>query len=132
MDNKLTGIEWETCWMAIRYAMGRQTIASATLPADLIRAYKDRWTQDQLDSIYVDLKRHEEMHDTFGHKDIDNIHWQKFKEYCNKSNRHLVTTTDGKDRVCFKVDNRFYDVQSYMNMPRQEIYIPEENIKKIV
>ena len=51
----LSSIEWDTCWMAIRYAMNRRTAASASLPTELLAAYYDRWTDGQKEMIVRDL-----------------------------------------------------------------------------
>ena len=51
----LSTVEWDTCWMAIRYAMNRRTAASASLPTELLAAYYDRWTDGQKEMIVRDL-----------------------------------------------------------------------------
>jgi len=40
--SRLSDFEWTCLWMAVRYAMNRQTIASATLPQDIIKNYYSR------------------------------------------------------------------------------------------
>lgn len=77
-NKPLTDIEWDTCWMAIRYACGRKTIASAMLPRDLIDAYYDRWTDGQKEMIAKDLRTHLEFHECFGDKNIDHPEWMRF------------------------------------------------------
>lgn len=77
-NKPLSSIEWDTCWMAIRYACGRQTIASAMLPRDLIDAYYDRWTDGQKQMIAKDLRNYLETHEYFGSKNIDHPEWMRF------------------------------------------------------
>ena len=65
--------------MAVRYAMNRQTIASATLPQDIVMNYYHRLNDGQKKSIAKDLKEHEDAFEgqAFGHKEIDRPHWIK-------------------------------------------------------
>ena len=83
--NPLSAIEWTTCWMAIRYAMGRQSASSASLPTELLAAYYNRWNDDQRNMIIRDLREY--LNDTtdsdtgescFGNKNIDHPIWMRF------------------------------------------------------
>ena len=54
----LTDWEWTLVWSSMRYFMGRQTIASAMWPSDLINNYDKYLTQGQRDMIAKELKKH--------------------------------------------------------------------------
>lgn len=84
MKSKLTDIEWITCIFAVRYAMGRQTIASATLPKELIDAYGERWTEQQKKLLLRDLEEHIENYKYFGDKRIDHPAWMGLVNYLKK------------------------------------------------
>lgn len=40
----LSAAEWDTCWMAVRYAVGGQSISTSLLPFELLSAYWRRWS----------------------------------------------------------------------------------------
>lgn len=125
----LSEIEWTTCWMAIRYACPRQTIASATLPSDLIKAYWNRWTVGQKKMIAQDLKRFLETESSFGNKNIDEPIWNKFLSACDIDNHETVELIDGTSCVVFEANDRYYPLDEYVKKPHAEIYVPIENIK---
>lgn len=82
MKNKpLSEIEYETLWMAIRYAMGRQTIASASLPDMIIKHYGKRLSNYQKGLIVHDLENHLNV-SHFGNPEIDHKHWMKLLNFC--------------------------------------------------
>ena len=54
--SRLSDFEWTCLWMAVRYAMNRQTIASATLPQDIIKNYYSRLNDGQKKSIILTKK----------------------------------------------------------------------------
>lgn len=132
----LTDIEWETCWMAIRYAMNRQTIASSLLPYMLIQAYWTRWTDDQKRTIYRDLKSNEDYYTSlksagesaFGNKDIDRPIWLKFMEACNIDN-HWWYGYEDRQVLVFQANNRLYPLEEYIKNPANEIFIDEKDLK---
>lgn len=90
-NKPLTDIEWDTCWMAIRYACGRKTIASAMLPRDLIDAYYHRWTDSQKQLIAKDLRSYLETHEYFGSKNIDHPEWMHFLMLLENKNEESWT-----------------------------------------
>lgn len=83
-EKRLSEIEWDTCWMAIRYAMNRQTASSASLPSQLIKAYGDRWTDLQKELILRDLKLHLIDNEYFGNKEVDHPKWMELLNYLKK------------------------------------------------
>lgn len=131
MKNKpLSDIEWTTCWMAIRYALGGQTIATGMLPAEIIRAYYKRFTPLQIEKLVRELNNYKQTWGTFGHKDIDNPHWQKFLSALNKAEHEEVELINGDKCTIFKVNGRMYPLHLYISNPFQEYYMPKESIKK--
>ncbi len=91
IKNPLSSIEWNTCWMAIRYAMSRQTISSTSLPGELVESYYHRWTVDQKMIIAKDLRAEEarvaKVSDgrtkAFGNSRIDRPKWLKLWRACD-------------------------------------------------
>lgn len=119
--NPLTAVEWDTCWMAIRYAMDRQTIASASLPRELLSAYYDRWSGGQKETISVEL--HEYLEDKkralktndvyFGDKKIDHPEWMRFMLTLDPKAHCTVTATHGKKTEaveCIEYDGKYYPI----------------------
>ena len=132
LNNKLTEIEWDTCWMAIRYAMNRQTIASATLPEMLMKQYYHRWSDNQKDMILRDLKSNfkEYGEDSFGNKNIDQPIWLKFMNCLDKTKHFKVLLIDDTEATLFESNEVYYPLDKYISNPSQNFYCPKENIKK--
>ena len=134
--NQLTEIEWETCIMAIRYAMNRQTISSAMLPSQLVEAYWERWSDDQKQFIADDLQRKIDTQEalglkSFGNPGIDRIHWMRFMSACNLKNHCNVTDIEGHTHKCFKANDKIYPLEEYVKKPYREIWLPDESIESI-
>ncbi len=129
--NKLTEIEWTTLWMSIRYACHRQTIASATLPADIINAYWDRLCDERKQFISNDLKRELDQwgDSAFGSPSIDRPIWLKFMSAMDLSSHYTVKLIDGTECIVFEANDRIYPLKEYIESPHREIYLPKENIK---
>lgn len=128
---RLTDLEWTTCWMAIRYAMNRQTIAASTLPEDIIKAYYHKFTDGQKEIILRDLEENDENEDGFGDPKVDRPTWLKFWGALNKDVHYEVDLIDGtKGVVVFEVNGRLYPLEQYIGAPHAEIYVPREAIKK--
>jgi len=128
-NSPLSTIEWDTLWMAIRYAMGGQTIATASLPPEIIKAYYSRLSDNQKKRICEDLKRHFEQWGQFGNPDIDNRIWLKFYHALNVDTHLIVTTIDGAEHVVFEVLGKIYPLAQYIENPHREIDLPIENIE---
>lgn len=127
-NNKpLTDVEWDTCWMAIRYAMGRQTAASASLPKELCRAYFYRWSDNQKEMIVKDLRQH--LKDVarwngdgsafFGNKNIDHPEWMKFLLCLDKAERLTLIDTEGNVHQAFKFNEKFYPIDWWRYLGEQ-------------
>lgn len=133
VNNRLTDFEWTLLWMAIRYAMNRQTIASATLPQDIMQNWYKRLTNGQKQQLVQELKENEEMvaqmgHTAFGNPDIDRPHWLKFWKCLDESSHYRYKLTDGSTATVFEANGRFYPLNEYIAAPHREIYLPAESI----
>lgn len=114
----LSEIEWTTCWMAIRYAMGRCSAASASLPRELLETYFYRWTDTQKRVIVRELRNHLEdvkrWYNTdeayFGDKDIDHPIWMRFLLTLDRSTHVEVTLENGCKVEAFEYEDEFYPV----------------------
>jgi hypothetical protein len=134
--DKLTDLEWDTCWMAIRYAMNRQTIASSTLPHQLIESYYNRWTDSQKRMIAKDLSDNESdvlrwsdgKHKAFGHSTIDRPQWLKFWSACDIDNHVNIELPNGQTVAAFKANDRIYPLKEYIENPHREIYVLDSDI----
>jgi hypothetical protein len=126
----LSTFEHTLLWMAIRYAMNRQTIASATLPADIITNYYHRLTTAQKLSIVQDLERNENdlKGEAFGNRSIDRPHWIKFMKCLDEKCHYKIKTVDGEEIIVFEANDKYISLEKYIHHPHQNWYIPEENI----
>lgn len=126
----LPDFEYNLLWMAIRYAMNRQTIASATLPADIITNYYNRLSSGQKFSIFQDLERNEKdlNIEAFGDKSIDRPHWIKLMKCFDEKCHYKVKTTDGDIIIIFEANDKYIPLEKYLQHPHQNWYIPTENI----
>jgi hypothetical protein len=125
----LSEIEWTLIWMAIRYAMDRETIASATLPEMIIRAYYRRLSDGEKESTCRDLKEHFEQKGKFGNPDIDTRHWMKFWK-CLETSSHVNIKGADTEITCFQVGERYYPLSEYIRYPNFEIYLLPEDLDK--
>lgn len=122
--------------MAIRYAMNRQTIASATLPRELLRAYYDRWTDGQKEIIARNLREHYDDFGCFGDKNIDHPEWMRFMLTLDPKAHYTVTASDGENTEtveCVEYDGKYYPIsgsQKWWGGAGGEIYIVNEYIIK--
>ena len=129
----LTDCEWTTCWMAYRYSMNSQTIATSTLPGLLITTYWHRWSDNQKRMIARDLKSNEKEYSdrnkkAFGDETIDRPTWLKFMAACDIDNHYTVRCKDGNEYVVFEANGRKYPLTKYIKNPCYEIWCPEEMI----
>lgn len=118
--------------MAIRYAMPRESIASATLPADIIKNYYARLDGGQKEMIVRDLREHFERVGRFGDSRIDNPVWQKFLAALDTPNHKIATLSDETKVIVFKANGRLYPRDHYLEMPWHETYILSEEVVELV
>ncbi|NLD49278.1 MAG: hypothetical protein GX660_19120 [Clostridiaceae bacterium] len=128
---ELTDVEWTTCWMAVRYAMRRSSIAAATLPAILISAYWHRWTDVQKKMLAKDIGQAiAEQEEYFPELPIDKP-WYKLQKLCDIENYKIITTKDGTKHVVFEINNAYYPVNEYVNNSWHNVQIVSEYIAEI-
>lgn len=133
----LSSVEWDTCWMAIRYAMNRQTIASATLPRVLLREYYDRWSGGQKKTIFSDLRDNYDDYGCFGSKYIDNHEWMRFMLTLDPKAHCIVTASDGENTEtveCIEFEGKYYPISGssrWWDGAGGGMYIAAEYIKSV-
>lgn len=123
-SNPLSNIEWETCWMAVRYAMNKRTINTSSLPIELLRNYYDRWSNPQRRLIVEDLKRNFDDYKKFGDENVDNPVWMKFWYTLDKTKHYSLALSDGSEIVGFEWNDNYYPLDWFNE--DVEAYIPKE------
>ena len=130
--NKLSSFEFMLTWMAVRYAMNGQTIASASLPKEIISNYYHRMSAEQKKSIVNDLKGYLNTQGHFGNKEIDNPIWMTFMNALDEENHFSVEFTNGEIIRCFKANDKLYSIEKYVEAPYRNITINPTFIKRVV
>ena len=120
--------EWTLIWMSVRYARGGSTIATATLPFDIIHYYYQRMNSSQKKLLVRDLSEYLEEFGKFGNEKIDDPIWRKFLAALDMSKHVDVKLVDGKTCRAFQCNERIYPLAEYIANPESEVYIPEESI----
>jgi hypothetical protein len=138
----LTDWEWTLVWSSMRYFMGRQTIASAMWPSDLIKNYDKYLTQGQRDMIAKELKCYFEEYQAFGNPNIDSEHWERLMHYMDKNNRYLVQAkytendqTVEEATICFKYKDVYCSIEKYARAPYHNWYVNPDfitNVREII
>lgn len=114
----LSEVEWDTCWMAIKYAMNGRNISTASLPKELLRAYYYRWSAgeqrqivrtlrdnlDELKRIYGTDKAY------FGDKNIDHPDWMRFLLTLDESTHKILTLKRRKKVEAIEFEGVYYPV----------------------
>ena len=134
VSSRLSDFEWTLLWMAMRYAMNRQTIASATLPEDIMSNWYKRLTNGQKQHIAKELKDNEEDmermgYTAFGHKDIDRPHWVKLWKCLDESSHYEVELIDGTKCKVFEANGQIIPLEKYIEEPFRNYFVPAENIR---
>lgn len=133
--SRLSDFEWTCLWMAIRYAMNRQTIAAATLPQDIIKNYYTRLSANQKQSIVKDLKNNEEdwgfSRKAFGHEEIDRPHWIKLWKALDENCHYQVELIDGTKCTVFEANGKVVPLHKYIEEPYHNYFVPLENIRVV-
>ena len=121
----MTEFEFDLIWMAMRYCMPRQTIASATFPTDVVMEYWDALGPNRRERLYNDLVRYIGGGGEFGNPKIDAPIWFKFMSALNEK-EHVEMTVDGVTFKAFQANGRWYPLKEYLETPSHEIYVPDE------
>lgn len=119
--------KWEVHISALKYYMGRMTIASATYPSDFLKAYNNHFSDDQMDEIHKILSDFLKRANGFGCSFIDLPIWMKFMSFCDWRNYEDVKLTDGTSETVFFSGGRYYAVDDYTQFS-YERYLPMYNI----
>lgn len=129
--SRLSDFEWTCLWMAVRYAMNRQTIASATLPQDIVKNYYHRLSDGQKKSIAKDLKKNEDAFEgqAFGHKEIDRPHWIKLWKALDETCHYQVELIDGTKCTVFEANGKVVPLHKYIKEPYHNYFVPLESIR---
>lgn len=122
----LTNVEWDTCWMAVRYAMGRRTAASASLPRKLLRAYYHRWTDAQKLQIARDLKEFMGDFGVFGDETIDHPEWVRFLMTLDFPSHLHANLKDGSMIAVFDYEGMYYPLDWWTGQGVK--YVSKESI----
>jgi hypothetical protein len=128
----LSDFYWTLLWMAIRYAMNRQTISSVTLPKDIIRNCYYQLSTHQKEQIVKELRKNDEGYKSlgFGNENVERPTWLKFMNALNEPSHYECLLIDGSKEIVFESEGRIYSLSKYLENPFVEIYIPQENIKQ--
>lgn len=129
----LSELEFDLLWMAIRYAMNRQTITSATLPERIIKEYYHRLSGAQKKLICRDLAENERRYssEAFGNPEIDRPTWLKFWRALDETLHYEVELIDGTKHIVFEANGRIYPLAQYIENPHRETYVDKEAIKTV-
>lgn len=132
VEEKITSFEWDLLWMALRYAMNRQTISCSMLPGDIIKNYYHKLTADHKKSIVRDLRQNLKEHgeNAFGHPNIDRPTWLKFLYALDTDTHYKVNLIDDTECVVFDLDDKIIPLHMYIDFPHNNHFVPEENIKR--
>jgi hypothetical protein len=124
----LSDVEWTLIWASLRYFVGRETIASATFPADIIQNYYARMSDAQKKMLARDIYEHFDRCGRIGNEKIDQTVWLKFAAALDDTKHFQKTLSDGSRPVLFQIGERIYPLGEYLRSPHHEIYVPDENI----
>lgn len=136
----LSSVEWDTCWMAIKYAMNGRNISTGALPSELLGAYYHRWTPGQKQTIarilqdnLDDMKRaYGEDKVYFGDKNIDHPKWMRFLLTLDESTHKILTLKRRKKVECIEFEGVYYPVSDGgWWIGCSALYVPKSAIVKI-
>lgn len=133
-SSPLTDFEWTCLWGALRYFLGRMTIAAATFPESVIEEVYPRLTGEQRQKLAKEVYEYYKSTATTAIASAsldagDRLAWMKFARALDATSHQEYLLVDGTSVVCFKVDKRIYPLHLYLREPRFEHYVPAEHIK---
>lgn len=122
----LTDTEWTLIWMAMRYAMGRETIATSSLPGEIAQAHYHQLSELQRRQLVAEMDRHEEEHiryhgngeRAFGDPVMDAPQWKLFRAALD-TEKHQVLSVPGVEGsiTAFEYNGDFYPLHLYLRNP---------------
>jgi len=123
--------------MAILYACPRMTIASATLPEDIIKYRYKLFSFIHISQILLDLNNYlnwVEENFKCGRRfseSFDDKIWKKFLAFLDETTHFDILGNDDKTYKTFLCDEVYYSYDRYITNPYIDCYISPENIVKI-
>lgn len=131
----VSSVQHRLIWMSCRYAIGRSSIASQSLPNEIIQEYYHELTPNQRKSLADDVFREIELRNALydkGVKPIFDVYevWHKFALALD-STKHITAhiPKDNSDHVCFVYENEYYPLDRYIRNPYVKCTIPVELIE---
>jgi hypothetical protein len=130
---KLSEWEWTLIWSSMRYFMGRQTIASAMWPHDLLKNSYSKLDSRQIKQLHKDLEEHFKDFGKFGNKEIDSPAWEKLMIFL--SGKRFIITAEGSDIKrqeieCFQYGDKYIPIDGFVSSSIDQ-YVHEPYIKEI-
>jgi hypothetical protein len=131
VNKPLSDFERLLMGFSIRYAIGRSSIASQSLPADILKHFYDRMTEDQRIAEAKDVEREVQLCKSFRKlpSSYDEFEvWEKFSLALNSENHCTVVATDSSEHICFKYKDEYYPLKRYIANSYVKCTIPAEYI----
>ena len=126
----LTDIEWTTCWMSVRYAYNRESIASTTLPVSITQQYYNRFTQHQKDTLKEELSRLKKETSS-GERHISSSQFWDMLYSALDVEKHRRLTIGDSSYVLFPYSDKLYRLDSFIKNPYKALYIPMEKVEVV-
>lgn len=114
----LSAAEWDTCWMAVRYAVGGQSISTSSLPFELLSAYWRRWSVGEKARLLSILNDHLESvrrltgksEVCFGDRIVDHKQWELFRRTLDSGQHIEVSLASGRVLLCVEYVGDYYPI----------------------
>jgi hypothetical protein len=120
--------------MAILYSCNRMTIASATLPLNIIKNRYNLLNDEQINTILCDLNGYLDWHEKtfkngrkFSSSNYDDNIWKKFMSFLDKTTHFDILASDEKTYQTFLHDNLYHSINNYIGNPYIDTYIEPTN-----
>jgi len=135
-DKKFDEIDFDMLRMALLYACPRKTIASTTLPEDIVKHRFKLFSEEQIKTIINDLNNYLDWKENhFGKREFsdsfDDKTWKKFLKFLDDNSHYNVKGIDDKIYKTFLSDGIYYSYDRFLEQPYIDCYIEEKNIVEI-
>jgi hypothetical protein len=135
MDYKiLDEFDFNMLRMSILYCCNRMTIASATLPLNIIKTRYNLLNDEQINTILCDLNGYLDWNEktfkngrVFSSSNYDDKIWKKFMSFLDKTTHFDVLASDEKTYKTFLHDNLYHSINNYIGNPYIDSYITPTN-----